>query len=172
MLRLKLQSELIQVEEKLGVAGEEVREEARSLVEETNELLEAKVLNESSRLADVRSPKVEGGINELGKLLKQDSTPKPATLNQTLLETHGKLTTVVKVPSSTKTGQSSNETKGGDESEAPAAKLIDSDHNEYVLVRSGKGTSSSTDHTLLRDLVACLLLLMCGSLCVTWRVGF
>ena len=105
----------------------------------------------------------EVGINQLGKLMKKEKLKAPSGLNQTLQDTHGELATVVavhhtKIKAKPSPNGRSNSSDSVSENEvaSPPSKLIDSAHNEYVLVRTGSNTAE-TDKILMRDLVTLMV---------------
>jgi len=176
-LKAQLQNQLLEAEEKLQFQQTQIQDEVHNLAVETKELLEAKVMNETEKediaqaLVKTKQEEVslssdsnEEGINQLSKLMKKEKSKAPSGLNQTLQDTHGELATVVAVHhTKTKTkpsphGLSNSSDNGVPENDvvSPPSKLIDSDHNEYVLVRTGSNTAE-TDKILMRDLVTLMV---------------
>ena len=179
---VELQAKLLETQEKIAQGTQEVKAEVKEFAVETKELIKdqvyctllavealmaLQVINETtadhSPLAAAVNTAVEEaggdtekGINRLATLVKQSNgVSKPSTLNETLREMQGRITTVISVPmsSSKKASKGSNQTEA-EADVSPGAKLIDADHNEYVLVKSGATSAAiSTDRTLMKDLV-------------------
>lgn len=175
-LKAQLQNQLLQAEEKLQFQQTQIQDEVHNLAVETKELLEAKVMNETEKEeiaialhktkqeeVSLSSDSNEVGINQLGKLMKKEKLKAPSGLNQTLQDTHGELATVVavhhtKIKAKPSPNGRSNSSDSVSENEvaSPPSKLIDSAHNEYVLVRTGSNTAE-TDKILMRDLVTLMV---------------